>query len=63
MPPLINQSNNQSRTLRALGFCLLFSLFLFELHVSVDHHSPCELVDVLLLLLGEAQDVNGRLES
>ena len=50
-------------TLSAIGFSLLFSLFLLKVQDSVMHHSAGELVDRLLFLLIEAQDVNGVLLS
>ena len=50
-------------TLSAVGLCLLLSLLLLEVHDYVMHHSACELVDVLFVLLSEAQDVNGVLLS
>ena len=50
-------------TLSAVGLCLFLSLLLLEGHDSVMHHCASELVDVLFLLLTEAQDVNGVLLS
>ena len=48
-------------TFSAVGFCLLFSLLLFELHVPVVHDGTGQLVDAVLLFLSEAQHVKGTL--
>lgn len=48
-------------TFSAISLCLLFSLLLFELHVSMMHDGTSQFVDAVLLLLGEAQDIKSFL--
>ena len=50
-------------TLSAVWLRLLLTLLLFEVQHAVMHHSAGELVDVLLLVLVEAQDVDSFLVS
>lgn len=45
-------------TLIAIGFSLLLTLLLLELHVAVMHHSSSQLVDAQFLLRSKAQDYN-----
>lgn len=54
---LLFQENKLFFTLCAVRLCLLFPLLLFELHVPIMHNGTSQLVDAILLLLGEAQDI------
>ena len=48
-------------TFSAVSFCLLLSLLLLELHVTKVHDGSRQLIDAVLLLLGEAQDIESFL--
>lgn len=50
-----------NKYLCAIGLGLLLSTPLLELHTTHVHHSGGDLVDVVLLLLGETQHVEGLL--
>lgn len=45
----------------AVSFSLFFTTPLFEFHATHVHDRGGDLVDVVLLLLGEAQDIEGFL--
>lgn len=47
--------------LSAIGFGLFFSTSLLEFHSTHVHYGGSNFVDVILLLLGETQDVEGLL--
>lgn len=49
-------------TLCAIRLCLLLTLLLLELHVTMMKHSSSELVDAHFLFTSEAQNVNSSLE-
>ena len=49
-------------TLCAIRLCLLLTLLLLELHVTMMKHSSSKLVDAHFLFIIEAQNVNSSLE-
>lgn len=50
-----------SPTLCAIRLCLLFSLLLLELHVSIVHDGSSQLINAILFLLGKAKDIKSIL--
>lgn len=55
------QLGHTATLLFTILFSLLLATTLLELHATHVHDSGGDLVDILLLLLGEAQDVEGLL--
>ena len=52
-----------SLTFSAISLCLLFTLLVLELHVSMMHDGTSQLVNAVLLFLSEAQHIKGILNE
>lgn len=57
------ESEPRRVTFCSVWLCLLLSLLLLELHISVMHHGACQLVDADPLVCSESQDVDGCLKT
>lgn len=55
------EDDNRGVTFSAIWLGLLFPLLLLKFHVSIVHHSTCELVNGHLFICRESQDVHSSL--
>lgn len=60
---MVCNSDKCKTCLHAVGLSLLLTTPLLELHASHVHDGRGDLVHVVLLLLGETEDVEGLLQS